>query len=67
VEATTPADSQPVPTEDEVLQLLGEAARGGSVAAMRELRAYHRESGPGALAELDELAHRRARQKGKRG
>ena len=29
--------------EHEVVGLLSEAARGGSVAAMKELRAYHRE------------------------
>ena len=32
-----------IPDEREVLELLSEAARCGSVPAMRELRAYHRE------------------------
>jgi Ribbon-helix-helix protein, copG family len=43
VEATTPKDAPAVPTELEVLELLSTAARGGNVAAMRELLAYHRE------------------------
>ena len=63
LEATTPAETQPVPDEHEVLLLLSEAARGGSVAAMRELLAYHRERRqgrrPDAVDALDELAERR--------
>ena len=52
-----------IPTAREVLELLGEAARSGSMPAMRELRAYHRErtdSGENPFAEFDELALRRA-------
>jgi predicted transcriptional regulator len=37
VEATLPEHASRVPDRDEVLELLGEAARGGSVAAMVEL------------------------------
>jgi hypothetical protein len=53
-----------------VLGLLSEAARGGSVSAMRELLAVHHErrrrpvkldAGERAVAELDELAARRGR------
>lgn len=43
VEATMPEDASAMPSEQEVLRLLGEAARAGNVAAMKELRAYHRE------------------------
>lgn len=43
LEASTPANAQPIPDEHEVLVLLSEAARGGNVTAMRELLAYHRE------------------------
>src|SRR5688500_17893053 len=53
-----------VPDDDEVLRLLGEAARAGNVAAMKELRAYHRErdsdSNETPLAVVDELAERRS-------
>lgn len=42
VEATMPA-ARGVPSEAEVLALLGETARAGNVAAMKELRKYHRE------------------------
>ncbi len=63
LEATTPAGTQPVPDKHEVLLLLSEAARGGSVAAMRELLAYHRErrqgGRPDAVDALDQLAERR--------
>jgi hypothetical protein len=63
LEATTPADAPLVPDEHEVLALLGEAARGGNVAAMKELLAYHRERrhgrGRDAVDQLDELAERR--------
>jgi hypothetical protein len=43
VEATLPDQADPVPDRDEVLTLLGEAARSGSVATMRELLAHHAE------------------------
>lgn len=54
-----------VPTEEEVLELLGEAARTGNVSAMKELRAYHRERNSNEtenspLAVVDELASKRA-------
>src|SRR3989442_1650859 len=52
-----------VPTEQEILELLGEAARAGNVPAMRELRAYHRERAQttdSPFAEFDQLAERRA-------
>ena len=45
-----------------VMLLLREAARCGSVPAMKELRAYHRERAAGdqdGLARFDELAARR--------
>src|SRR2546423_860339 len=63
VEATTSEDSSAIPSEQELLELLGEAARAGNVAAMRELRAYHRErtgKTENPFAEFDELAERRA-------
>lgn len=65
LEATVPEDAPGVPTEDEVLELLGAAARAGSVSAMQELRTHHRErraarSDANPLAEFDELAERRA-------
>jgi hypothetical protein len=41
-----------VPSEREVLELLGEQARCGTVSALRELRSYHRER---ASAEDDRL------------
>jgi antitoxin component of RelBE/YafQ-DinJ toxin-antitoxin module len=58
-------DDRGVPTEQEILELLGEAARTGNVSAMKELRAYHREQqdpneAEDPLAEFDELAERRA-------
>src|SRR5687768_17227339 len=43
MEATAPMDRGGVPDEAEVLNLLGEAARAGSVPAMRELLRYYRE------------------------
>jgi predicted transcriptional regulator len=61
LQATVP--ERGIPSEQEVLELLGEAARAGNVAAMRELRTYHREQdvvGADPLAEFDELATRRA-------
>ena len=62
LEATMPADAAPVPSAQEVLELLGEAARAGSVAAMKELRQYHEERrtrDDDPFAEFDELARRR--------
>ncbi len=60
-----------VPDQREVLELLSEAARAGSVSAMKELLAYHRERrqgrGPDAVDELDELAERRGRTPGSVG
>jgi predicted transcriptional regulator len=59
VEATVPKDAPAVPTEAEILELLGLAARGGSVPAMRELWRHHqdqRQAGVGTLAGVDELA-----------
>jgi hypothetical protein len=53
-----------VPAEDEVLRLLGEAARAGNVSAMKELRVYHREHSAteqNPLVEPDELAELRGR------
>lgn len=53
-----------IPREREVLELLSEAARCGSVPAMKELRAYHREHAAGdqdRLARFDELGARRER------
>ena len=50
-----------VPSEHEVLLLLSEAARCGSVPAMRELRAYHRERAGDhgdKVGHFDELAAR---------
>ena len=63
LEATTPPEAQPVADRQELLVLLSEAARGGNVAAMRELLAYDRERrqgrAPDAVDQLDELAKRR--------
>jgi hypothetical protein len=63
LEATTPEHATGVPDEQEVLVLLGQAARGGNVAAMRELLAYHRErkrpTDNGVFAGVDDLATRR--------
>ncbi len=62
--ATLPEDAPTLPDEQEVLELLGAAARMGSVPAMRELMAHHRErkvSGiPSPLAAVDELASKRS-------
>ncbi|MEK6328589.1 MAG: hypothetical protein AABM66_13850 [Actinomycetota bacterium] len=63
VEATMP-DASGVPSEAEVLELLGETVRAGNVAAMKELRRYHRERdmcNDDPFAEFDELAERRSR------
>jgi hypothetical protein len=53
-----------IATEQENLELLSEAARTGSVPAMKELRAHHRErnSDPQEtpLGVVDELAEKRA-------
>lgn len=52
-----------VPDEQEILELLGEAARTGSVSAMKELRAYHREqripedSDDDFISQLEEFAN----------
>lgn len=66
MEATAAACASEVPDERELLMLLGEAARCGSVPAMRELLAYHRERPqpqPGdVVTALDELAARRLRE-----
>ena len=63
VEATVPDHATGVPDEQELLVLLGQAARGGSVAAMRELLAHHRErkqpADNGVFAGVDDLARRR--------
>jgi hypothetical protein len=68
VGASTPKDAPSVPDEHEVLVLLGEAARGGNVSAMRTLWMYHRERGRGVhhgapgdglWTKVDELAARR--------
>lgn len=62
LEATIP-DASGVPSEAELLELLGESARAGNVAAMKELMRYHREHATqddDAFAEFDELAERRA-------
>jgi hypothetical protein len=70
VEATTPDHVGPVPDEAELLALLGEAARSGSVPAMRELLAHHRQvcERPEPVetfwAELDALAARRLEENG---
>jgi hypothetical protein len=52
-----------VPGEEELLRLLGQAARAGSVPAIKELLAHYREcseSKSSPLAVVDELAERRA-------
>ena len=54
LEATTPADAQPVPDEHEILVLLSEAARAGSVSAMKVLLAHHRQQRP---VEVDHCGH----------
>lgn len=51
-----------VPTDQEVLEMLGRAARAGNVSAMKELRAHHRANEAETetpLAVVDELAQRR--------
>ncbi len=63
LEATLPAGAVPVPDEDELLRLLGSAARMGNVPAMRELLRHYREQDDkpeSPLAVVDELAARRA-------
>jgi predicted transcriptional regulator len=61
VQATFP--ERDVPDEDELLRLLGVAARSGSVPACRELLRYYRQDRkpqrPSALGGIDELARRR--------
>jgi hypothetical protein len=42
VEATVPEYATPIADENEVLELLSVAARGGSVSAMKVLLAHHR-------------------------
>ena len=57
------SDLPPVADRDELLRLLGEAARGGSVSAMRALLLEHRRDGgdvPPGDGLIDELAARRA-------
>jgi hypothetical protein len=62
LEATMPADAQAIPDRDELLTLLGAAARLGNVPAMRELLRHQRNEKPpaGLLGVVDELAARRA-------
>lgn len=59
--ATIPQDRASVPDRDELLRLLGEAARDGSVTAMKTLLAEHRGDGqPGSTGSLiGDLAARR--------
>jgi len=67
MEATVPENQSAVPDAAEALVLLGEAARAGSVSAMKELLAHHRErrqQGGDALSAVDELAAKRASQSG---
>lgn len=64
LEATHKPSERPVADEAELLILLSEAARSGSVPAMRELLAYHRNTrhkpgGFDVMDELDEFAMRR--------
>ena len=63
VEATVPEYATAIADKNEILVLLSQAARGGSVSAMKALLAYHRLPQPAAVdpifAELDELAGRR--------
>ena len=61
---TDAASAPPAPDADELARLLGEAARGGSVSAMRALLLEHRRNGaapPPAdeLGPIDQLAARR--------
>ena len=62
LEATMPADATVIPDRDELLRLLGVAARLGNVPAMRELLRHQRAERPpaGTLSVVDELAARRA-------
>ena len=63
--ASVPEHASPVPDEQEVLELLGGAARAGSVSAMKELRAYYRDERSeesGVLDMVDELAAWRTRE-----
>ena len=61
-EATLPPDAPAVPDTDELLRLLGVAARMGKVPAIRELLAHHRRApaAPSPLGVVDDLAARRA-------
>jgi hypothetical protein len=62
LEATLPEDAPAVPSEDELLRLLGVAARMGRVPAIRLLLDHCREQrkqDSGSLAAVDELAQRR--------
>ena len=61
LEASPDAAGPPLaPDHDELLRLLGEAARGGSVSAMRTLLAeYRRSAVPAGSSVIDELARRR--------
>jgi hypothetical protein len=65
MQATAREDEPAIPPEQEALELLSEAARAGSVPAMRELRVYWREQSgqpnDDEFFELDQLARRRAR------
>jgi hypothetical protein len=72
MEATLADDAPAIPDEDELLRLLGVAARMGNVPACRELLAYYRrQAGPQsrreALTAVDELAERRTRRSGSAG
>ena len=62
LEATVPDTAPSVPDTDELLRLLGVAARMGNVPAMRELLRHQRAERPpaGTLSVVDELAARRA-------
>ena len=63
VEVAVPEHATAIADEHEVLVLLTEAARGGSVSAMKVLLAHHRLPRPAVVdpifRELDELAARR--------
>ena len=63
LEATVPENTSAIADKQEVLVLLSEAARGGSVPAMKALLAYHHLPQPAEVdplwRELDELAQRR--------
>ena len=58
----SPGELPAIAELDELLRLLGEAARGGSVSAMRALLLEHRrgDTPPPATSLIDELATRRA-------